>query len=47
VSTNNLGNAFYADLYFWLAPFVEPVPVLTLGLGVGIWTVAVRRLPAR
>jgi hypothetical protein len=46
-STNNLGNSLRADLYFLLAPIVEPVPVATLALGVGLWTAAVRRLPAR
>ena len=47
VSTGDPGNAIYSDLYFWFAPFVEPMPVLMLALGVGVWTVVVRRLPAR
>jgi hypothetical protein len=40
-----MGNAFHAELYFLFAPFVEPVPVAALAVGVGIWTAAVRRLP--
>ncbi|MGA3031090.1 MAG: hypothetical protein ABSE58_10245 [Candidatus Limnocylindrales bacterium] len=43
--TNNLGDGLWSDVFFVLAPFYEPVPVLTLAVGVGVWTYLVRRLP--
>ena len=45
ISTQNPLVGIQADLYVGLAPLVEPVPVLTLAVGVGLWTVIVRRLP--
>jgi hypothetical protein len=43
--TNNLGDGLISDVFFMLAPFYEPVSVLTLAVGVGVWTYLVRRLP--
>ena len=45
ISTRYPLSSIEADLYVGLAPFVEPVPVLTLAAGVGLWTVILRRLP--
>lgn len=45
ISTQNPLVGIQADLYVGLAPLVEPVPVLTLAVGVGLWTFIVRRLP--
>ena len=43
IRTTNL----FADLlelpFFWLAPFVEPIPVLILAVGVGVWTAVLTR----
>jgi hypothetical protein len=44
-ATNNLGDGLISDVFFMLAPFYEPVPVLTLAIGVGVWAYLVRRLP--
>ena len=44
ISTQNPLVGIQADLYVGLAPLVEPVPVLTLAVGVGLWTVILRRL---
>jgi len=44
-ATNNLGYGLFSDVFFMLAPLYEPVPVLTLAVGVGVWTYLVRRLP--
>jgi hypothetical protein len=46
-TTNNLFYGLWSDAFFYFAPLVEPVPVLILAVGVGIWTAMVRRLPAR
>jgi hypothetical protein len=43
-ATNNLGYGLFSDVFFMLAPFYEPVPVLTLAAGVGVWTYLVRQL---
>jgi hypothetical protein len=43
-STNNLMGGLYADAFFYFSPLVEPVPVLTLIIGVGLLTSIVRRL---
>jgi hypothetical protein len=43
--TNNFAEGLLSDVFFMLAPFYEPVAVLTLAVGVGVWTVLVRRLP--
>jgi hypothetical protein len=45
VSAIHLEWNLWADGFFWLAPFVEPVPILILALGVGGWTRIVRQLP--
>jgi hypothetical protein len=42
-STTNLGHGLVSDLAFPLAPLLEPVPVVTLAVGVVIWTRLVRR----
>jgi len=42
-STRNLMAGVWADLFFPGALFLEPVPVLTLAVGVGLWTRLVRR----
>ena len=34
-----------AEMFVGLAPFIEPGPVLTLAVGVGLWTVIVRSFP--
>jgi hypothetical protein len=34
-----------ADPFFMLAPLIEPIPVLILAVGVGIWAFGVLRLP--
>ena len=44
-TTSNLMAGVWADAFFPLAPFFEPLPVLTLALGVGLWTHLVRQLP--
>jgi hypothetical protein len=44
-ATNDLGYGLFSDVFFMLAPFYEPVPVLTLAVGVAVWTCLVRRLP--
>jgi hypothetical protein len=44
ISTRDLGASLSAHYAFWAAPFIEPVPVLTLAIGIGIWTATVRRL---
>jgi hypothetical protein len=43
-NTNNLLNGLFADLFFVFSPLPEPVPIVTLIVGVGLWTVIVRRL---
>jgi hypothetical protein len=43
-NTNNLLSGFYAGLFFYFSPFFEPVPIVTLIVGVGLWTPIVRRL---
>jgi hypothetical protein len=42
-TTSNLTTGVLADLAFPFAPFLEPVPILTLAVGVGTWTRLVRR----
>jgi hypothetical protein len=44
ISTNHLDWNLWAEGFFYLAPFVEPVPILILVIGVGIWTPIVRRI---
>ena len=41
-TTNNLRDGLFSDVFFMLAPFYEPVPVLILAVGVGVWTYLVR-----
>jgi hypothetical protein len=43
--TNSPGDGLISDLFFMFAPLYEPVPVLTLAVGVAVWTYLVRRLP--
>jgi hypothetical protein len=43
IKTTNLADDLQAVPFFWLAPFVEPIPVLILAVGVGVWTAAVAR----
>lgn len=44
-TTTNLITGVWADLFFLFAPLYEPVPVLILALGVGLWAHLVRQLP--
>lgn len=44
-TTSNLISGVSADLAFPFAPFLEPLPVLALALGVAAWTRLVRRYP--
>lgn len=44
-TTGDLLNGLGADMLFIFAPLFEPVPVLTLAIGVGVWTLLVRQLP--
>jgi hypothetical protein len=43
ITTTNLANNLQAVPFFWLAPFVEPVPVLVLAAGVSVWTAVVTK----
>jgi hypothetical protein len=43
ITTAHLAVDLQAVVFFWLAPFVEPIPVLILAVGVGVWTAAVAR----
>jgi MFS family permease len=43
ITTTNLANDLQAVPFFWLAPFLEPVPVLVLAVGVSVWTAIVAR----
>jgi len=43
ITTRNLANGLQAVPLFWLAPFVEPIPVLSLAVGVSVWTVAIAK----
>jgi hypothetical protein len=44
-NTKNLLDGLGYDLVFIFAPLVEPVPVLTLAIGVAVWTYLVRQSP--
>jgi hypothetical protein len=44
VATAPYGSGPAISLFFVLTPFVEPVPFVALAIGVGVWTVGVRRL---
>lgn len=43
ITTTNLADDLQALPFFWLAPFVEPIPVLILAAGVGVWTAVLTR----
>ena len=43
IETGDLGTNLEAVPFFWLAPLVEPIPVLVLAVGVSVWTAAVAR----
>ena len=45
ITTGNLSNDLAAVVFFWLAPLVEPIPVLILAVGVGLWTAVLTRSP--
>src|SRR5664280_2750773 len=45
IKTTNLVDDLQAVPFFWLAPFVEPIPVLILAVGVGVWTWVLTRSP--
>ena len=45
IKTTDLVADLQAVPFFWLAPFVEPIPVLILAVGVGVWTAVLTRSP--
>jgi hypothetical protein len=45
VTSNNLISGLWSDAFVVFAPLIEPIPLVILALGVGIWTFHVRRLP--
>jgi hypothetical protein len=47
VTSENLFTGLWSDRFFFFTPFMDPLPLVILAVGVGVWTWLVLRIPTR
>lgn len=47
VTSENLFTGIWSDRFFFFTPFMDPLPLVILAVGVAVWTWLVLRIPRR